>query len=203
MIKEKEITEKIALLHSLKSSKISHFHYSMKASIPFKAHVFVETMNWRMSDFSESVELLIKHNHITPSVSLIRGIYENNAITYSLISSIKRSIEQQKVDDNIDDSIMSIVFQARYDKGVNFIHITKLIENLELSFKDSKEIYKALCEFVHPNWDGVSGCYSEINEKLFTTDFLKIITTDHSVYQWIESCFFIWDGNIYRAYRKN
>lgn len=65
------------------------------------------------------------------------------------------------------------------------------LEKLDKVYDGIFKIYKDLCEFVHPNWDGVQGSYSELYEKNGYTDILKVITKEHSLFGLFETCFLL------------
>jgi len=186
-----DIQSKIEKIRLLKNDRIEHFQYSRKAKIPFKVHSFIEIMNLRMNDFCDATDLLISNNHIIPSVSLIRALFENVAITYCISSAIDKSLKANKLIENFDDLITKISFGTRYESQVDAINVLTQIDKLDKEYKGIRKFYDSLCEFVHPNRAGVEGSYSELNEKARHTDIYKVVTTEHPVYKWIESCFLL------------
>lgn len=186
-----DIQTKIKKIRLLKSDRIEHFQYSRKAKIPYKVHSFIEVMNLRMIDFCDATDLLIRNNHIIPSVSLIRALFENVAITYCITAAVDNSLKANKLIENFDDLITKISLGTRYESNVSAINILTQIDKLDKEYKGIRKFYDSLCEFVHPNWDGVEGSYSELNEKARNTDIYKVVTTEHPVYKWIESCFLL------------
>ena len=96
-----EIQTKIEEIRLLLNDRIEHFEYSRKAKIPFKIHSFIEVMNLRMLDFCESSYLLINSNHIIPSLTLIRALFENVAVTYRISSAIDKSLQSNKLTEDL------------------------------------------------------------------------------------------------------
>jgi len=197
-----EIQSKIEEIRILLDGRIEHFEYSNKAQIPFKVHSFIEIMNLRMIDFCEAANLLITSNHIIPSLPLIRALFENIAVTYRISSTIDNSLNANKLTEDFDDLIMKISLGTRYDNNLRAINIMTNLEKLDKKYNGIKKFYDELCEFVHPNWDGVEGSYSELNEKNRYTDIFKVITTEHPLFKWFESCFLLCMG-VYIDYSKN
>ncbi|MBS4057498.1 MAG: hypothetical protein KGZ82_09295 [Bacteroidales bacterium] len=194
-----DIQSKIEKIRLLKNDRIEHFQYSRKAKFPFKVHSFIEIMNLRMNDFCDATDLLIRNNHIIPAVSLIRALFENVAITYCITSAVDNSLKANKLIENFDDLITKISLGTRYESQVDAINVLTQIDKLDKEYKGIRKFYDSLCEFVHPNWDGVEGSYSESNEKARHTDIYKVVTTEHPVYNWIESCFLLSMG-VYLEY---
>lgn len=191
MIDKLVIKSKIYELQSLKTDKIYHFQYSTKSNIPFKVHSFVEIMNCRMIDFCESTDLLLKKNHIIPALSLIRSQFENTAITFCVKNEVEISLKTNMLPENIDDKLTRLTLGAKNDTEPEPFNILTLIDKLDKKYPDIKKFYESLCEFVHPNWDGVQGSYSELNELTKTTSIFRVITHEHPIYKWIESCFIL------------
>jgi hypothetical protein len=170
---------------------IEHFHYSKTAKIPFKVHSFIEIMNLRMLDFSEAVQLLLKQDKVVPAIPLIRSLFENVAITYRVISAVESSLSNNKLTNDFDDLITKIKFGTRYKDEIVSINILTQIDKLDKQFNGLRKYYDALCEFTHPNWDGVEGSYSELDEVKRCTYIQKIITTDHSLIDFFQTCFLL------------
>jgi hypothetical protein len=144
-----------------------------------------------MIDFCEAIDILIKNNHVVPSLPLIRALFENIAISNRIVSAIENSLLSNKLVENFDDLITIISFGTRYDGEDMSINILTQIDNLDKKYKGIKKSYNSLCEFVHPNWDGVGGSYSELNENDNTTEILKLITTEHLIFEMFESYFLL------------
>lgn len=186
-----EVEERLNSIRNLKTDKVLHFQYSKIAKIPFKVHSFIEIMNIRMIDFCESADLLIKNNHIIPSLSIIRALFENLAIIYRISSSINKSIETNLLDENFDELITKISFGTKYDDDLIAINILTQIDKLDKEYNGIRKFYDSLSEFVHPNCDGVIGSYSELYEEANYTEVLKVTTVENPIYPWIESCFLL------------
>lgn len=157
--------------------------------VPFKVHSFLEIMNLRMLDFCEATDLLLKSNNVIPALSTLRVLFENIAISNRISIAVSKSIESNKLQENFDDLISKINLGTRYNDDLPAINILTQIEKLAKKYPDIEKFYEALSEFVHPNWDGVQGSYSELIENQAKTEIRKIITNSHELMNWINSCF--------------
>jgi len=191
MNETKNIQIRINEIRSLQTAKISHFQYSKTAKIPFKVHEFIEIMNCRMLDFCEAADSLMKNNHVIPSLALIRALIENAAIGFRVASAIKNSLKSNELIDNFDSMISSLTFGTGYASEFKATSILTHLDKLDKTYKGIKMGYEALCEFVHPNWDGVQGSYSILNENEKNTEVKKVITPEHQIYKWVEDTFII------------
>ena len=158
--------------------------YSWRAKHPFKVMSFVNAMTWRMYDMSCAAVTLLKQDNIIPALSLVRACWENMVATYELAGLVKDCCEKQIIDGRIDDTLMRILFSNRFEKDNRYVgeehfkqfeqykakNILTLIQKHGKDFPQLKDVYGAICEFVHPNHDGVLGGYSyedEVNQTIY------------------------------------
>jgi len=195
--------ERINDLKSLGLKEVYHFQYSRRSKTAFKIHSFHEALTCRMIDFSEAAILLMAQNHIVPSLSLIRALFENLAMLNRIKKSMLLSIKAGKPVEKFDDLITSVIFGTRITgDDLKAINISTQLSHLENEFPGVKEFYDTLCEFVHPNSDGVFLSYSMLNENEDSTLIQKMVSKESNIFPWIESCFLLAIG-IYLEYSIN
>ncbi len=188
MLEDKSIQLRIDEIRFLQTDQIYHFQYSKIAKIPFKVHSFIEIMNCRMIDFSEAADSLMKNNHVIPSLSLIRSIIENAAITFRIEVAIETSLKSNQLFEGFDLLITRLTFGAGYDE-IKAINVLNHLDILDKKYEGIRKTYDLLCEFVHPNADGVQSSYSILNEDIRNTDILKVFSPKHPFYKEVENCF--------------
>ena len=181
--------QKVEQLRNLTKQEINHFQFSRTAKIPFKVHLFIEIMNLRMLDFCEATDLLLDSNHIMPALSTLRVLFENIAVSNRISMAVETSIKSNRLQENFDDLISKITFGTRYNDELPAINILTQIKKLDKLYPNTEKFYFALSEFVHPNWDGVQGSYSELIENMTKTELRKIVTNSHELMKWINACF--------------
>lgn len=171
--------------------------YSWSAKQPFKVMSYVNAMTWRMYDMSSAALSLLKNDNIIPSLSMVRACWENMVATYELAELVKDCCEKKIVDRGIDDSLMRILFSNRFEADNRYVgreffqqfekykakNILTLIQKHEKDFSQVKDVYSTICEFVHPNHDGVLGSYSYEDESNQTIYFAPQFTQD----SWLSS----------------
>lgn len=164
--------------------------YSWRAKHPFKVMSFVNAMTYRMYDMSNAALKLLKMNTIIPSLCLVRACWENMVATYELKGLILDCCEKQTIPGNVDETLMRILYSNRYDKDNRYVggehyehfkgykakNIMTLVQKLEKDYPQVKDFYSTICEFVHPNGDGVCGSYSHLNEDTQTVLFYPQFT---------------------------
>ena len=98
--------------------------------------------------------------------------------------------EKQTIPGNVDDTLMRILYSNRFDKENRYVgeehyehfkgykakNIMSLVQKLEKDYPHVKDFYSTICEFVHPNGDGVCGSYSYLNEDTQTVLFYPQFT---------------------------
>lgn len=159
--------------------------YSWRAKHPFKVMSYVNAMSWRMYDMSSVALTLMNQDAIIPSLCLVRACWENMVATYELKTLIQDCCEQQDITEAVDDTLMRLLYSNRYDKDNRYVgtehyeqfkdykakNILTLVQKLEKDYPATKDFYSTICEFVHPNGDGVGGSYSYLDEATHTVSF--------------------------------
>ena len=152
--------------------------YSWRAKHPFKVMSYVNAMTWRMYDMSCAAIALFKQNKIIPALCLVRAGWENMVAIYELKELILNCCEKKTLDSNADNILMRLLYSNRYDKDNRYMseefyeqfkeyrakNILTLVQKLEKDYPQVKDIYSEMCEFVHPNGNGVCGSYSYLDE---------------------------------------
>jgi len=144
-----------------------------------------------MLDFSEAAQLLLKQDKVVPAIPLVRSLFENVAITNSVVNAVESSLSNNKLTNDFDDLITKIKFGTRYSDEIVSINVLTQIDKLDKQFNGLRKYYDALCEFTHQNWDGVEGSYSELDEVNCCTYIQKVITTEHSLTDFFQTCFLL------------
>lgn len=162
-------------------SAMSNREYSNLSKLPYKVMTFVNSMNWRMKECAESAILLLESNYTHPSLMLIRSAMENAAIIVKLADIVADVIERKEIVDADDEDLMRLLFANNYRKDEPIIgeydecykaeRIGKHVKRADELYPGFKRYYGYLCEFVHPNYDGVNLSYSLLNIEEGYTDF--------------------------------
>ena len=61
-------------------------------------------------------------------------------------------------------------------------NILTLVQKLEKEYPQTKDFYSTICEFVHPNGDGVCGSYSQLDELSHTVTFGPQFSRDSQLF---------------------
>ncbi len=196
MIEHPHITEAKELVTMLSKrcvTSMQNREYSNLSKLPYKVMSFVNSMSWRMKEFAEAAILLLESDLTLPASVLIRGCMENTAITIKLSDIVRDVNERESVNESDDWDLMKLLFGNNYRKDDPFIEpedeklkadrIGKHIRRAEETYPGFQRYYSRLCEFVHPNSDGVSQSYSSLQIEKDETVFGPKLNSKHELYE--------------------
>ena len=166
--------------------------YSNLSKLPYKLMSFVNSMNWRMKECSDAAVMLLEADLTHPSLMLIRSAMENAAITVGISDLVGNVVERKKVINTDDVQLMRFLFGNNYRKEDPFTEpfddrlkaerIGVHVARTEELYPGFQRYYRSLCEYVHPNYDGVSQSYSLLHIEEGYTDFGTRLTPDFALY---------------------
>ncbi len=156
----------------------------------------VNSMTWRVYETSSAALLLMKRDSIIPSLCLVRACWEDMAATFELASVVDQCCNSGIVGEKEDEILMRILFSNRFDsanphvgettyeefKDYKAKNIITLVHDVEKNYPAVKGVYETLCEFVHPNGDGVRGSYSKIDEVADITSFGPLFSRESGLF---------------------
>jgi hypothetical protein len=190
------ISEAKKLIKELSKHCVTSMHnreYSNFSKLPYKVMAFVNSMNWRMKECAEAAIQLLESDYTHPALMLIRSSMENAAITVKLADVVGEVVERKQVTDADDEKLMRLLFANNYRKDDPFTdpneddrlkaeRIGKHVKRAEEECPGFQRYYSYLCEFVHPNYDGVSQSYSFLDIETGKTDFGPRLNSTHELY---------------------
>lgn len=105
--------------------------------------------------------------------------------TFELKELVQLCCEQKALPCDVDETLMRILYSNRYDKDNRYMggehyenfkeykakNILTLVQKLEKRYPQAKDFYSTICEFIHPNGDGVGGSYSHLDESTQSVSF--------------------------------
>ena len=184
-----EIKSLIKELESICVDNMAERYYSNTSEYPYKLMYFLNSLNLRMKECSESAVILLEQGFTLPALVLIRTMMENTALLYDAYKFVKTTIDSDEINKNTDFKLMQLLFANQYSKEgcepsdleMRATRVGVLISQIDNEFPGWKGFYGNLCEFVHPNSDGVICSYSKLIEKkgIF---FKPQLTEEHCLY---------------------
>ena len=195
MIEHENITKSKELIGRLSKFCVltmQNKEYSSLCKLPWKVMTLVNSMNWRMKECAEAAVMLLENELTHPALMLIRGAMENAAITIRLADVVRNTVYRKTVLKTDDEDLMRLLFANNYPKDDPYIEPkdrryeaerigTHVIRAEEL-YPGFKRYYKSLCEFVHPNSDGVGQSYSDLHIEEGYTVFRPKLNAKHELF---------------------
>ena len=184
-----EMKNFIKELESICVDNMPERYYSNTSKYPYKLMHFLNSLNLRMKECGESAVILLEQGFTLPALVLIRTMMENTALLYDAYKLVKMTIDSDEINEDTDSKLMQLMFANQYPKEscepsdleLRATRIGVLNSQIDDDFPGWKNYYGCLCEFVHPNSDGVICSYSKLIEKKGVL-FYPQLTEKHSLY---------------------
>lgn len=162
----------------------------------FRFQVYLQVVLNRVIELTESLITCVNNSNIASAFILLRALDENVSVIYDAYQRIALLIEK-----NDFPKVYELIFNLQYGSKQKF-HIEKMVteqsekgdgvyyteekvrkmftarqilnvmDNLTKTFPKHRERYEHLCEYAHPNYDGLMGLYCEWEDS-FTVNISK------------------------------
>lgn len=184
-----EIKGLIVALENICVGEMPERQYSNISKLPYKLMRLINSLSLRMKECSESSAILLEKGYTLPALVLIRTAMENTALLFEAYKLVDKVIADENVDETTDSKLMQLLFANCYSKKFctpsdieyRATRIGVLNSQIDDDFPGWKNYYGCLCEFAHPNSDGVICSYSKLIEKKGVL-FYPQLTEKHSLY---------------------
>jgi len=148
----------------------SVFSHNPKA--PHRSLITRELVFWRIIDLIEQVLLLEKYGHILGARILLRSAYETLGILIYLNQKTKALLDGLISYDDFDSITVRLVLGTKKSSNnIESINILTVLQQCNKKYPGIFEVYKDLSESSHPNFEGMSMGFSEIDDKKYITHF--------------------------------
>jgi len=165
---KKELAKAKQLSRRLSSNlpkEIEAASLSLSSKLAFKAFSLHEVLIHRIAELSEVAVELFELKKIVPAIIMTRAVFETTAVLYWLYKSIKQVCATKELG-NIDEFFMKSLFGSKNEERLpESYNILTAINHIDKDFQGYRNAYNSLSEFAHPNWSGLSGAYSKLNQE--------------------------------------
>lgn len=178
----------------LKDYRLKKLYPSSKPLTPrtiFRFQIYQQVVLHRIVDLSCSIINCWENKQISSAFVLLRTLNENTSVIYDanqrltgLIEKkdfeniyklifnlqygtrINERIEQAVEDESKDDSIQDVEkVKLEIREAYTAQQILNVLDRISKDIPKHREIYEYLCEYAHPNWDGLMGLYCKWKDK--------------------------------------
>ena len=141
--------------------------FTLKSKLPYKASSFRELLIHRLSDLADVAIELYESGRLVPAFIITRSVVETTAVAYWLYQKSQEFIEKQD-EEAFDEFLMKGMLGSK-DGTTKYesCNVLTAVDRLDKEFPGLRDMYNTLCEFTHPNWSGVMGSYSKIEEEKY------------------------------------
>lgn len=139
----------------------------------YRITVLRELVFWRMTDLLKQIIVLGDQQLLLGARILLRSMLETIAVLVYLNIKMKAVRERSLNFDEFQKMTTALMLGSRNDTtGFQSINIVTIItKHCERKYKGIAAIYEDLSESAHPNYEGICGGYSYIDEKEYITYF--------------------------------
>jgi hypothetical protein len=171
---EKSLTEfKASLCDSIdigglfSRNKIAH-----KWKATFRSLELRETIACRTQDLLEQSLLLFDHGHLLGARILLRSAFESIAVLIYL-NQLTRNVLEKKLGFHVFSEKTATLLLGSRDGSTHHksLNIITILEKSNKRYPGILELYGALSESAHPNYEGTCIGYAEIDRKEFVANF--------------------------------
>jgi len=143
--------------------------FTLESKLPWKAIVFRELLFHRFSDLADSAVTMYETNRTIPAFILTRAVVENTAMMYWFSTKVAE-FSETKNEDAFDQFLMKGMFGGRDPESPEeSYNILTAVDHIDKLYKGIRVFYNTLSEFAHPNYSGVMGSYSNLDEEKYIT----------------------------------
>lgn len=171
----REVNECAAQLRQRLVRQIVPADISPRVKVPYKFTALRELLLHRVSDLSDAACVHYNKGSNIPAFVLTRAALETAAVIYHFNKTLESSLGNTTPED-LDKMVMQSLFGTK-DKTTEYaaVNILTAVGHVEKTYPGVQEMFLALCEFAHPNCDGVMMGYQRLPERGLTDPRVPVL----------------------------
>lgn len=164
---KKDRLDKIEIGSLYSRNKIVH-----KWKSPFRYLVIRELVFWRLIDLLEDIVSLLKDSKVLGARLLLRGAFETLGIIIYINQKVHSLINSDIDFRHFNEITTRLVLGTKSNfSTVESVNVLTVLEKCDKRYPGILDIYEDLSESSHPNFEGMSLGYSEIDQQEYITYF--------------------------------
>jgi hypothetical protein len=131
---------------------------------PFQILTLREALIWRTDELLGNALDALDRKDFSVAAILTRALMENTALLFRLVDIFinRQTLTKQE----LNDQIMQLAFGTReWSDGPQAINILTCVGHADKKVEGLQNTYNSLSEYAHPNWKGVLGLYSKLDQE--------------------------------------
>ncbi len=138
----------------------------------YRSLVLRETVFWRTHDLLTQAHLLFQAKHILGSRILIRSALESTAMLIYLNQLTAQLLSGSADFETFESKTRKLLLGSRDGSTKHdSMNIVTVLEHCERKYEGLTNVYAALSECAHPNYEGVCFGYSDVDRERHETHF--------------------------------
>lgn len=165
----------------------------------FRFVVYIQIVLWRILDMSEEILNCWENKHPSSAFVLLRSLYENSSVIYYANNKLEKLLNEnnfheiqnliinltyatriaERIEDNVREQLQRIKdgvgdysSEEEIRKVFTATNILTIIDEINKTLKYHRSDYDHLCEYSHPNYDGLMGLYGNF-KNTFTIELSR------------------------------
>jgi hypothetical protein len=136
----------------------------------FRSLSLREATSWRLQDLLYQSKLLSDLNQLLGARILLRSAFETLAVLIHLNQLIRNVVAGDLNFHAFSDKTTILLLGSR-DESTPYksLNIVTILQKCDRKYLGIFEIYEGLCESAHPNYEGLSGGYTQIDHENHVT----------------------------------
>ena len=145
-----------------------------KWKAPFRSLSLRESASWRTQDLLFQSKLLSDRKQLLGARILLRSAFETLAVLVYL-NQLMRRVVAGELDFHAFSDKTTILLLGSRDGFTDYksLNIVTILQKSDRRYPGVFEIYEGLCESAHPNYEGLSGGYSQIDHENHITHYVN------------------------------
>lgn len=137
---------------------------------PFQLLCTREALIWRTEELARTACDALERDDLAAAALLSRATVESAALAWKLMEVLN---DRQKLSrEDLHKTLMRMLVGSKvWPDTPEALQILNCIDRMDKAVPGVRKSYEILSEIAHPNWRGVFGMYSKIDETKFTAHF--------------------------------
>lgn len=151
-------------------SSISFADLGVQSTAPFLLLCVRAALSWRTEELARCACDALAKDDVASGILLTRAVIESAAFIWRLKELVEARCAHNNDDlcSTLEKMLLGWKDDPCFPKAIN---ILTMVDHMDRQFPGVRERYDQLSEFAHPNWNGVSGLFSVIDQETATAKF--------------------------------
>ena len=148
-------------------NKIAH-----KWKAPFRSLSLRESVSWRAQDLLDQSLMLFDAGHLLGARILLRSAFETVAVLIYLNQQMRKVLDGSLDFHEFSDKTATLLLGSRDESTPHkSLNIVTILEKCDARYPGLMKFYAMLSESAHPNYEGTSVGYSDIDRTNYVISF--------------------------------